>query len=88
MGKKRSTKFSVIEELNQIEGVTNIHDIQIWSLDRSYNVGSVHTVTTDLVVKSEPDIINKIIYLMQKYNIYHPNVQIETENHNCEFKKC
>lgn len=76
------------EELNQVEGVTNIHDIHIWSLDGSYNVGSLHAVTTDLVGKPEPDIMNKIIQLMQKYNIQHPTVQIETGNNSCEFKTC
>ena len=76
------------EELNQIEGVTNIHDVHIWSLDGSYNVGSVHAVTTALVVKSEPDIMNKIIQLMKKYNIHHPTVQIETGNNSCEFTTC
>lgn len=76
------------EELNQVEGVTNIHDVHIWSLDGSYNVGSVHAVTTDLAVKSEPDIMNKIIQLMQQYNIQHPTVQIETGNNSCEFKTC
>ena len=76
------------EELNQIEGVTNIHDIHIWSLDGSYNVGSVHAVTTDLVLKSELDIMKKIIQLMKKYNIQHPTVQIETNTNSCEFKTC
>ncbi len=76
------------EELNLIEGIINIHDIHIWSLDGSYNVGSLHAVTTDLKVKSEPDIMNKIIQLMQQYNIQHPTVQIETSTNNCEFKTC
>lgn len=43
------------EELNQVEGVTNIHDVHIWSLDGSYNVGSLHAVTRDLAGKPEPD---------------------------------
>jgi len=76
------------EVLNQIEGVTNIHDVHIWSLDGIYNVGSVHAVTTDVIVKSEHDIMNRIIQLMQKYNIQHPTVQIEPSTNNCEFKNC
>lgn len=76
------------EELNQVEGVTNIHDVHIWSLDGSYNVGSVHAVTTDLAEKPEPDIMNKIIQLMQKYNIQHPTVQIENSGTVCGFKNC
>jgi len=76
------------EELNQIEGVTNIHDVHIWSLDGSYNVGSLHAVTTDLAEKPEPNIMNKIIQLMQQYNIQHPTVQIENSATVCSFKNC
>jgi len=76
------------EELNQIEGVTNIHDVHIWSLDGSYNVGSLHAVTTDLAEKPEQDIMNKIIQLMQQYNIQHPTVQIENSGTVCSFKNC
>ena len=76
------------EELNQIEGVTNIHDVHIWSLDGSYNVGSLHAVTTDLAEKPEPDIMNKIIQLMQQYNIQHPTVQIENSATVCSFNNC
>lgn len=76
------------EELNQIEGVTNIHDVHIWSMDGSYNVGSVHAVTRDLAVKSVHDVMNNIMQLMQKYNIQHPTVQIEMHTNNCEFKTC
>lgn len=76
------------DELNQVEGVTNIHDVHIWSLDGSYNVGSLHAVTTDLAGKSEPNLMNKIIQLMQKYNIQHPTVQIENSATVCSFKNC
>ena len=31
-------------ELNKIEGIVNIHDFHIWSLDGNYNVASLHAV--------------------------------------------
>ena len=72
------------KELNQIEGVTNIHDVHVWSLDGNYNVGSVHAVTST----PEHDIMNIIIRVMQKHNIQHPTVQIETYNSSCELQTC
>lgn len=71
-------------ELNQIEGVTNIHDVHVWSLDGNYNVGSVHAVT----ITPEHDVMKKIVRVMQKHNIQHPTVQIETYNSNCELQTC
>lgn len=48
-------------ELQQIEGVTNIHDIHVWTLDGSYNVGSLHAVVSHTTVKSGQDILSDII---------------------------
>jgi len=70
------------KELNQIEGVTNIHDVHVWGLDGNYNVGSLHAVTSTL----EHVIMNKIIKVMQKHKVQHPSVQIETYNSSCELQ--
>lgn len=76
------------KELNQIEGVTNIHDVHVWSLDGSYNVGSVHAVATNLIIESEQHIMKRIIKIMRKHNIQHPTVQIETSTNSCELQTC
>ena len=75
-------------ELQQIEGVTNIHDIHVWTLDGSYNVGSLHAVVSHTTVKSGQDILSDIIVVMQEYNIQHPTVQIETIDNQCQFLGC
>ncbi|MBX2965683.1 MAG: cation transporter [Cyclobacteriaceae bacterium] len=75
-------------ELQQLDGITNIHDVHVWSLDGSYNVGSVHAVINNSIVKSEQEIMNTIFNLMKKHNIQHPTVQIETNENSCELKDC
>ncbi|SFF98769.1 cobalt-zinc-cadmium efflux system protein [Salegentibacter agarivorans] len=75
-------------DLHQIEGITNIHDVHVWSLDGSYNVGSLHAVVNNATGKTEQDILNKIIKLMGKHRIQHPTVQIETNFNSCQLKHC
>ncbi|PKD16186.1 cation transporter [Salegentibacter salinarum] len=75
-------------DLHKIEGITNIHDLHVWSLDGSYNVGSLHAVVNNATGKAEQDILNKIIKLMRKHRIQHPTVQIETNFNRCQLKHC
>jgi cobalt-zinc-cadmium efflux system protein len=43
-------------ELKNIEGIENIHDLHIWSLDGSYHIGSLHAVVKTDYVKQEIDV--------------------------------
>ncbi|MGO3707844.1 MAG: cation diffusion facilitator family transporter [Mesonia hippocampi] len=74
------------DELQQINGVVNIHDVHVWTMDGSYNVGSLHAVINSNF--AEQDVMKNIIKLMQKFNIQHPTVQIETNKNKCEFLTC
>lgn len=75
-------------ELNQIEGVENIHDLHIWSLDGNYNIGSLHAVVKASANNWENGIYTAIIHLLNKHNIQHPTVQLETTLKNCQLQSC
>lgn len=75
-------------ELNGIEGVVNIHDFHIWSLDGNYNVASLHAVLESKDNGSENKIYKTISELFNKYNIQHPTVQMETNTQDCRFVNC
>lgn len=75
-------------ELRHIEGVENIHDVHIWSLDGSYNIGSLHAVLNTSDKNWENDIYPAIVQLMEKHNIQHPTVQFETTLKNCRLVSC
>lgn len=79
-------KFKV--ELQRIEGVVDIHDLHVWTMDGDYNIGSVHAVINDSNPTTKQDILNKIIKLMENFNIQHPTVQMETTNSNCKLLTC
>jgi cobalt-zinc-cadmium efflux system protein len=75
-------------ELNTIEGVENIHDLHVWSLDGNYHVGSLHVVMSKQMPQPEKNIYEAVIELMNKYQIQHPTIQIETDLHNCKLADC
>jgi cobalt-zinc-cadmium efflux system protein len=77
------------EELQRIEGVENIHDLHIWSLDGSYHVGSLHAVLSEeTAVTKQAEVHNAILGLMDRFRIQHPTVQIETEGSSCRLRTC
>jgi cobalt-zinc-cadmium efflux system protein len=75
-------------ELKNIEGIENIHDLHIWSLDGSYHIGSLHAVVKTDYVKQEIDVFSAISKLMEKYQIQHPTIQIESTTTNCSLLNC
>jgi len=75
-------------ELNKIEGIVNIHDFHIWSLDGNYNVASLHAVVENRDGYSENKIHKTIFELFNKYDIQHPTVQIESDMSNCKLVTC
>jgi cobalt-zinc-cadmium efflux system protein len=76
------------EELQRIEGVENIHDLHIWSLDGSYHVGSLHAVLSETAITKQEEVHNAILGLMDRFRIQHPTVQIETEGSSCRLRTC
>lgn len=75
-------------ELHHIDGVQNIHDLHVWSIDGNYNIGSLHAVVNIIDGKGKNDILSSILQLMEKYKIQHPTIQIETNATNCKFLTC
>lgn len=75
-------------ELKSIEGIENIHDLHIWSLDGSYHIGSLHAVVKTDYLKKEIDVFSAISKLMEKYQIQHPTIQMETNTTKCSLLNC
>lgn len=74
------------QELEIIEGIENIHDLHVWSLDGSYSVASVHAVINETETKES--VHTAILEVMKKFHIEHPTIQMETVAHSCLFTDC
>lgn len=73
-------------QLLLINGIKDIHDLHVWSLDGDYTIASMHVVVESdeqrLVIRQE------VSKLMASFNIQHPTIQMEVENELCDYCDC
>ncbi len=71
---------TVIERLNEINGVVSIHDLHIWSLDGESHVMTIHIVTSK---SDNTQIKQEIVEIVKKFNITHTTIEFESPNYIC-----
>ena len=70
----------MVDELTKVEGVINVHDLHVWSINESLRALSAHIVTDDISISAGIPIQNKINEILaHKYNIQHATLQLECE---------
>lgn len=80
---------AITKHLQQFEGVKDIHDLHVWSVDGIYNVLTVHIVLSN---SSEMDKMSALKTTMRQslsdQNIQHATIEFETFDENCGLEKC
>ena len=73
------------EELKQLDGVIEVHDLHIWSLSVGKPALSAHVFSTD-----PGNTLRKATRLCRRYGIYHSTIQVEDwrERNHPSFIKC
>lgn len=75
---------TIQERLCQIDGVTEVHHIHIWSIDGQNNCATMHIVTS-----SEPYPLKQAIRkVLKEYGIDHITLELETEDEICQARHC
>lgn len=85
-----SLDLSLIEgELRDMEGVEDLHDLHVWSLDGAYHVFTLHLVVGAQYPDREiPELKRQIKrYLMEK-DIQHVTLEVERAGDPCDLKHC
>ncbi len=80
---------SMVSDLLAVEGVRDIHDLHVWSINEDLRALSAHIVTDDVLVSAGSPIqhnLNEI--LAHKYNIRHATLQLECECAGQNFLYC
>ena len=80
---------SMVSDLLAVEGVRDIHDLHVWSINEDLRALSAHITTDDVLVSAGLPIqrnLNEI--LMRKYNIRHATLQLECECVGQSFLYC
>ncbi len=77
------------EELLQIEGLSSVHDLHIWTMDGAFFVMTLHMVVKDDIENHEIlRIKNRIKDMSLQNNLQHTTIEVEFESENCELEKC
>jgi cobalt-zinc-cadmium efflux system protein len=70
----------MVTDLLKVEGVRDVHDLHVWSINENLRALSAHIITDDVLVSAGSPIqrsLNEI--LAHKYNIRHATLQLECE---------
>jgi cobalt-zinc-cadmium efflux system protein len=73
------------QRLEQVEGVTGVHDIHAWTITTGYEALSAH-VTASPSARQRPDETLKVLrnIASQEFGISHVTIQLETSPEGCE----
>ena len=79
----------ITNHIEQLDGVQNVHDLHVWSVDGNYNVLTLHVVLSE---KLEMEKLAKLKVLnrqkLEQSGIQHVTIEFESLNDKCEFEKC
>ncbi len=77
-----------IEEIKgclcEVEGVIDVHHIHIWSMDGYSNRATMHIVTEEV----GHEIKEKVRKELERYNIHHVTLELETPDEHCHSEVC
>ena len=80
---------AISEHLQQFEGVDNVHDLHVWSVDGNYNVLTVHVVLNNSQnMEKLAELKAQIRDSLQEKGIQHATIEFETVDERCSFEKC
>lgn len=80
---------AISKHLQQFDGVDNIHDLHVWSVDGNYNVLTVHVVlSSSLKMEKLAELKEKIRESLNEKEIQHATIEFETEDEKCSMEKC
>ncbi len=79
----------ICNTLKNIDGVSDVHDLHIWSVDGEYNVLTVHIVLND---DTKSDIMVQIKQSvrtsLKEKGIEHATIEFENKQEECSYHKC
>jgi cobalt-zinc-cadmium efflux system protein len=79
----------IVEALKEIEPVSDVHDLHIWSLDEAYNVLTVHVILKEqLPMEKLAELKLQIRAALKEEKIQHATIEFETPNEPCAFENC
>ena len=72
----------IIQTIQNIKGVQNVHDLHVWSITSGLNALSCHAVVDEQMSIAESErLLRQIEHDLEHQNIHHMTIQLETSAH-------
>lgn len=68
----------------EIQGITEVHHIHVWSIDGYNNYATMHIVTNE----NQYEIKKKVREELNEHGIFHATLELETDTDECTEKNC
>ena len=73
---------AIVEKLENVEGVSAVHDLHVWSLDGNKLLATCHVVIADEKPLSGCGVLDDVQQAFKELGIEHTTVQIEGTKHH------
>lgn len=71
---------SLLADIRKVDGVLDVHDLHVWSINENLRLLSAHIVTQDISISAGAIVQNNIAELLaHQYNVQHATLQLECE---------
>ena len=78
----------IVEHIEELNNVENVHDLHIWSMDGEYNVLTAHVALKEAwPMEKLAELKNEIRSLLDEEHIEHATIEFETPDEQCCFEK-
>ena len=75
------TATQVAEAMNEVEGVTEVHDLHVWTVSPGYVSLSSHVVLDDQSLSEAQEIMDDLkANLAERFGIEHTTIQVECQS--------
>jgi cobalt-zinc-cadmium efflux system protein len=79
----------ITNHIEQLDGIENVHDLHVWSVDGNYNVLTLHVVLSEIIEMEKLAHLKVLIrQKLEQNGIQHVTIEFETLNEKCKFEKC
>jgi hypothetical protein len=76
-------------KVRAVEGVVDVHDLHLWTLDGQYNVATLHVVVAGPIDLTAVEAIKvRVRHRLKELLIEHATIEIEDESVECELGDC
>lgn len=75
---------NLLEEINTLHGIDNIHDFHLWSLTNIVTIASFHIKLTHFTTNETDDLLRKVKEILHKYQIHSSCIQTEQSKDCCD----